>query len=73
MVQCVENKTNAELNSLIRNKNVIKYIKAQRLSWFGHVDRMEKLQDGKKIIGLAGRTKIRWGKTYKRCNNYENK
>jgi hypothetical protein len=29
-----------ELNNLIRNKNIINYIEAQRLSWFGHVDRM---------------------------------
>ena len=28
-------KTNDELNNLIRN-NIINYIKAQRLSWFGH-------------------------------------
>jgi hypothetical protein len=32
--------TSVELNNLIRNKNLINYIKAERLSWFGHVDRM---------------------------------
>jgi hypothetical protein len=40
MVQGLQNKTNYKLNSLIRNRNVINYIKAQRLSWFGHVHRM---------------------------------
>jgi hypothetical protein len=30
-------KTNGELNNLVRNKNIITYIKAQRLSWSGHV------------------------------------
>jgi hypothetical protein len=30
-------KTNNELDELIRNKNIINYIKAQRLSWFGHL------------------------------------
>jgi hypothetical protein len=30
-------KTNDELNNLIRNKNIINYIEAQRLSCFGHV------------------------------------
>jgi len=40
MVQCLENKTDDELNILIRNKNVINYIKARKLSWFGHVERM---------------------------------
>jgi hypothetical protein len=33
-------KTNEELNRLIGNKNIINYIKAQRLPWFGHVHRM---------------------------------
>jgi hypothetical protein len=35
-------KTNGELNNLIRNKNVVNYIKAQRLNWFGLVHRMAK-------------------------------
>jgi hypothetical protein len=30
-------KTNYELDKLIRHKNIINYIKAQRLSWFGHL------------------------------------
>jgi hypothetical protein len=33
-------KSNDELNRLIGNKNIINYIKAQRLAWFGHVHRM---------------------------------
>jgi len=33
-------KSNEELNRLIGNKNVINYVKAQRLAWFGHVHRM---------------------------------
>jgi len=33
-------KSNEELNRLIGNKNIINYIKAQRLSWLGHVHRM---------------------------------
>ena len=30
-------KSNEELNRLIGNKNIINYIKTQRLAWFGHV------------------------------------
>ena len=30
-------KTNDELDELIRHKNIINHIKAQRLSWFGHL------------------------------------
>jgi len=33
-------KTNEELDKLIKHKNIINYIKAQRLNWFGHVQRM---------------------------------
>jgi len=33
-------KTNKELDKLIKHKNIVKYIRAQRLSWFGHVQRM---------------------------------
>jgi hypothetical protein len=33
-------KTNEELDKLIRHKNIINYIKAQRLSWFGHVKKI---------------------------------
>jgi hypothetical protein len=33
-------KINDELDKLIRHKNIINYMKAQRLSWFGHLHRM---------------------------------
>jgi hypothetical protein len=41
-------KTNAELDDLIQQKNIIRFIKSQRLKWLGHVERMkkkEKLQE----------------------------
>jgi hypothetical protein len=30
-------KTNKELDELIKHLNIINYVKAQRLSWFGHI------------------------------------
>ena len=33
-------KSNEELNKLTGNKNILNYVKAQRLAWFGHVHRM---------------------------------
>jgi len=42
-------KTN-ELDKLIRHKNVINHIKAQRLSWFGHLPQMPEERMVKKGI-----------------------
>jgi translation initiation factor 2 gamma subunit (eIF-2gamma) len=35
--QILRVKTNEELEKLIKHKNIVNYVKAQRLSWFGHV------------------------------------
>jgi len=43
-------KTNAELDNLIKHKNIINHIKAQRLSWFGHVQRMPDTRAVKRIF-----------------------
>jgi hypothetical protein len=43
-------KTNYELDELIRQKNIINYIKAQRLSWLGHLHQMPEERMVKKII-----------------------
>jgi hypothetical protein len=43
-------KTNEELDKLIKHKNIINYIKAQRLSWVGHVQRMPDTRTVKKIF-----------------------
>jgi len=42
-------KTNIELNELIKHRNMINYVKAQRLSWFGHINRMPETSTVKKI------------------------
>jgi hypothetical protein len=43
-------KTNDELDKLIRHKNIINHIKAQRLSWVDHLNRMPKERMVKKSI-----------------------
>ena len=43
-------KTNVELDKLIQHKNIINHIKAQRLSWFGHVQTMPDTRKVKKIF-----------------------
>src|SRR5215468_2732991 len=60
-------KTNEELNELIKHRNIVNYIKAKRLSWFGHVQRMPDTRTVKKIFKWnpltkrsQGRPKYRW-------------
>ena len=60
-------KTNEELDKLIKHKNIIHHIKAQRLSWFGHIQRMPDTRTVKKIFNWKpltkrsqGRPKYRW-------------
>jgi hypothetical protein len=60
-------KTNDELDNLIKRRNLVNFIKAQRISWFGHISRMEAGRTVKRIydsqphaIRKRGRPKIRW-------------
>jgi hypothetical protein len=60
-------KTNEELDKLIKHKNIVNNIKAQRLSWFGHVQRMPDTRTVKNIFDWKpltkrsqGRPKCRW-------------
>jgi len=59
-------KTNIELD-LIKHHNIINYVKAQRLSWFGHINRMpetgivQKIYKWKPFTGRpVGRSKSGW-------------
>jgi hypothetical protein len=60
-------KTNDELDELIRPKNIINHIKAQILSWFGHLHRMLQERMVKRVYKWKpmltrplGRSKKRW-------------
>jgi len=55
-------KTNEELDKLIKHKNVINYIKVQRLSWFGHVQRMPDTGTVKQTFNWKPLTKRSQGK-----------
>jgi hypothetical protein len=55
------------LGELIKQRNIIYYVKAQRLSWFGHTNRttensvVKKIYRWKPFTGrTAGRRKSRW-------------
>jgi hypothetical protein len=58
---------NEELNSLIKGKDIVKFIKVQRIRWLGHVKRMEveamprRTMEGRLFIGRRkGRPRLRW-------------
>ena len=55
------------MDRLIKHENIVNYIKAQRLSWFGHVQRMPEAGAAKKILQCnplktrpRGRHKHKW-------------
>jgi len=60
-------KTTKELDELIKHRNVANYDKVQRLSWFGHTNRMpetsivKRMHKWKPFIGRpAGSSKSQW-------------
>jgi len=60
-------KNNEELDKLIKHENKVNYIKAQRLSWFGYVQRMPETREAKKVLKWnplttrpRGKPKHRW-------------
>ena len=63
----VTGELNKELDELIKHRNIINYVKAQRLSWFGHINRMPETGIVKKICKCkpftrrpVGRPKSQW-------------
>jgi len=60
-------KTNQELDKLIKHKNIINFASAQRLGWYGHIERMQETRMAKAVHPWkpiskrpTGRRKIRW-------------
>ena len=58
---------NLELNRFIKGKDIVKFIKAQRIRWLGHVKRMEaeamprRMMEERLFIGRRkGRPRLRW-------------
>ena len=42
--------TNRELEQMSKRENIVKWIKGQRISWLGHLERMEEDRMPKKIF-----------------------
>jgi len=45
-----KSRTNRELEEMRKGENIVKWIKGQRISWLGHLDRMEEDRIPKKIF-----------------------
>jgi len=45
-----KSRTNRELEKLSKGENIVKWIKGQRISWLGHLERMEEDRMPKKIF-----------------------
>jgi len=45
-----KSRTNRELEELSKGENIVKWIKGQRISWLGHLERMEEGRMPKKIF-----------------------
>jgi len=45
-----KSRTNRELEELGKGENIVKWIKGQRISWLGHLERMEEDRISKKIF-----------------------
>jgi len=59
--------TNRELEEMSKGENMVKWIKGQRISWLGHLERMEEDRMPKKILTQElegtrrrGRPRKRW-------------
>jgi hypothetical protein len=62
-----ENYTNQELNELIGNADIVRFIKSRRMTWLGHVTRMERGRIPRRILEwkpigrrIRGRPRKRW-------------
>jgi hypothetical protein len=60
-------KTNQELDKIVKHKNTINSIRAHRLGWLGHIERMQETRMVKAMYSWQpisrrpiGRPKIRW-------------
>ena len=62
-------KSNEELNRLTGNKNIINYVKAQRLAWFGHVHRMPDNSLIKKVYEWSPALTRSLGRPKNRCED----
>jgi len=62
-----QSRTNRELGEMSKGENIVKWIKGQRISWLGHLERMEEDRMPKKIFTQELEGTRRRGRHRKRC------
>jgi len=63
----MKSRTNRELEGMNKGENIVKWIKGQRISWLGHLERMEENRMPKKIFTQDLVRRRKKGRTRKRC------
>jgi len=58
--------TSRELEEMSKGENIVEWIKEQRISWLGHLERMEEDRMPKKIFTQELEGTRRWGRPRKR-------
>jgi hypothetical protein len=60
-------RNNEEIDNIIRKKDIVRFVKARRISWIGQVERMEDSRMPKRVMRekmytkrKRGRPKVRW-------------
>jgi hypothetical protein len=60
-------RNNEEMDNIIRKKDIFRFVKARRISWIGHVERMDDSRMPKRVMRekiytsrKRGRPKVRW-------------
>jgi hypothetical protein len=43
-------RTNEELNNILANQDIVRFIKSQRIRWIGHLKRMDKNRLPKRVM-----------------------
>ena len=61
-----KSRTNRELEEMIKGENIVKWIKGQRISCLGHLERMEEDRMPKKIFAQEMEGTTRRGRPWKR-------